>query len=197
MRIAVLYFCFSCFVTVAWSQSEINVGSEPSPMEAFAKGRGVHTIWSNEVGRLDHDGTRVVVTALVMEDGSLPTRRERGVRVDLSRPRFWPVHTHDRIYLDEEATDRTRAALEEIADAVARDHSTAGGGCMGAREFWPLYNWPWNKYHELDAKLCGDSKSSTLELFGRGKRESFHFPDESPASLAAFLASAMNQVKRH
>jgi hypothetical protein len=166
-------------------------------MEAFAKERGVRTIWSNEVGRLDHNGTRVVLTALVMEDSSQPIKRARGVRVDLSRPGFWLVPTHDRIYLDEEATERTRAALEEIANAVASDHSTAGRGCMGAREFWPLYNWPWNKYHELNAQLCGDSKSSTLELFGRGKRESFQFPDESPASLAAILAGAMDQVKRH
>ena len=197
MRIAVLCICFSCFVTLAWSQSEVNVGSEPSPMETFANGRGVRTVWSSEVGRLDRNGTRVVLTALVMEDSSLPTRRARGVRVDLSKPRFWPVHTHDRIYLDEEATERTRAALEEIADAVASDHSTAGRGCMGAKEFWPLYDWPWNKYHELNAQVCGDSKSSALVLFGRGKRESFQFPGESPASLAAIFTSAMNQVKRH
>ena len=198
MRIAVLCFCFSCFVTVAWSQSEVNVGSEPSPMEAFASGRGVRTVWSNEVGRLHHNGTRAVLTALVMEDRSLPTRWARGVRVDLSRPRFWPVHTHDHIYLDEEATERTRAALVEIADAVAGGHHRpTWRGCMGAKEFWPLYDWAWNKYHELNAQVCGGSKSSALVLFGRGKRESFQFPNESPTSLAAILASAMDQVKRH
>lgn len=197
MRIAVLCFCFGCFVAVGWPQSEATVGSEPSPMEAFAGGPGVHTIWSNEVGRLDHDSTRVVLTALVMEDRSVPVRRARGVRVDLSRSRFWRIHTQDHIYLDEEATERTRAALEEIGAAVASDHSTAGSGCMGAREFWPLYNWPWNKYHELNAQVCGNSKGSALVLFGRGKRESFQFPDESPASLEAILASALDQVKQH
>jgi hypothetical protein len=132
-----------------------------------------------------------------MEDRSLPTQRARGVRVDLYSPRFWPVHNQDHIYLDEEATERTRAALEEIADAVASDHSTTGRGCTGAREFWPLYDWPWNKYHELNAQVCGDSRSSALVLFGRGRRESFQFPDESPASLAAILANAMDQLKRH
>jgi len=197
MRIAALFFCFSYFVTVAWSQSNANVGLEPSPMEAFANGLGVHTIYSNEVGRLDHNGIRAVLTALVIEDSSLPSRKVRGVRVDLSKSGFGLAPMHDRIYLDEDATERTRAALEEIADAVANDHSTTGGGCMGAREFWPLYNWPWIKYHELDAQLCGDSKSSKLELFGRGKRESFQFPNEPPASLAAILARAMDQVKRH
>jgi hypothetical protein len=195
VRIGLSIFCLSCFVTVAWSQSDIQVGSEPSPMEALANGGGVRTIWSNEVGRLHRDGTSVVVTALVIEDRALPTRRARGVRVDLSRLRFWPVHTYDHIYLDEQATERTRAALQEIADAG--DHSTTGSGCMGAAEFWPLYNWPWNKYHELNAQVCGDSKGSALMLFGRGKRGSFQFPDESPLSFAAILASAMDQVKRH
>jgi hypothetical protein len=180
-----------------WVAPEVKVGSEPSAMEVFSKGQGIRTIWSNEVGRLDHNGTRAVLTALVMEDSSLPSQKVRGVRVDLSRPGFWPVPAHDRIYLDEEATERTRAALEEIADAVASDHSATERGCMGAREFWPPYGWPWIKYHELNAQLCGDSKSSTLELFGRGKREIFQFPGESPASLAAILASAMDQVKRH
>jgi hypothetical protein len=197
MRIAILCFCLGCFAAVTWSQSEVNVGSEPSPMETFAGAPGVRTTWSNEVGRLEHDNTRVVFTALVMEDRSLPTRRARGVRVDLSRLHFWPVHTHDHIYLDEEATERTRAALEEISAAIAGNRGMGGRGCTGAREFWPLYDWPWNKYHELNAQVCGDSKSSALVLSGRGKRESFEFPDESPASLAAILASALDQVKQH
>jgi hypothetical protein len=197
MRVAVLCFCFSCFAAVAWPQSEGHVGSEPSPMEAFAKGRGVRMIWSNEVGRLDHKATRVVLTALVMEDHSLPARKARGVRVDLFSPGFGPVHPRDRIYLDEEATERTRAALQEMAGAMARDHSTSGRGCMGAKEFWPLYDWPWNKYHELNAQVCADSKTSALVLFGRGKRESFQLPDESPASLAVILANALDQVKQH
>jgi hypothetical protein len=119
------------------------------------------------------------------------------VRVDLSRVRFWSVHTRDHIYLDEEVTERTRAAFEEIANAVAGDHSTAGRGCVGAREFWQLYNWPWNRYHELDAQICGDAKTSALVVFARGKRESFQFPDESPVSFAGILTSAMDQVKRH
>ncbi len=39
--------CFSFFAAAAWSQPEVKVGLEPSPLEAFAKTRGVRTVWSN------------------------------------------------------------------------------------------------------------------------------------------------------
>ena len=68
---------------------------------------------------------------------------------------------------------------------------------MGAKEFWPLYNWPWNKYHELNIDFCGDSKGTALVLYGRGKRPSFRFPGENPSHLAGSLATAMNQLKEH
>ena len=165
-------------------------------MEAFANRQGVRTTWSNEVGRLAHDGTRVVLTALVVEDNSRPARKVRGVKVDLSRPYFGPVHAQDHIYLDEEATERTRSALKEIADAVSEER-VHGNGCMGAAEFWPLYNWPWNKYHELNAQICEDTKGSALVLVGRGKGGSFQFPDESPTVFAGILSTAMDQLKQH
>ncbi len=137
-----------------------------------------------------------MVTALVIESRAQPKQKARGVKIDLSRPVFWPFYTRDHIYLDEPATERTRAALEEIAGAVASDLRTAGRGCMGAREFWPLYNWPWNKYHELNAEVCTDSKGSSLVLVGRGKRKSFQFPGQSPASFAAVLTTAMGELKQ-
>jgi hypothetical protein len=39
MKIAFSAFCLRCVVTLAWSQSEALVGSEPSPMEAVANRR--------------------------------------------------------------------------------------------------------------------------------------------------------------
>ena len=74
----------------------------------------------------------------------------RGVKIDLSSG-----GSHDTIYLDEESTARTRAALEEIANAVSRSGGVRSSGCMGAKEFWPLYDSPWNKYHELNVDYCG------------------------------------------
>jgi hypothetical protein len=187
---AALYCSF--LAAAAWPQSGVPAGSEPSPMEAFAGRPGAHPVWSSEVGRMEHDSTHVLLTALVVEDGSQPARKARGVKIDLSSG-----DERDRIYLDEEAAARTRSALEDIASAVARSGAPGHNGCMGAKEFWPLYNWPWNKYHELNVDFCGESKDMALVLYGRGRRGSFRFPGENPARLAAILASAMGQLKQH
>jgi hypothetical protein len=55
-------FCCGLLAAVASSQS---LGSEPSPMEAFAGHQGVQTTWSNEVARWEQEGTRLVLTAVV------------------------------------------------------------------------------------------------------------------------------------
>jgi hypothetical protein len=158
-------------------------------MEAFASLPGVRTIWSNEIARMDNGGARLVLTALVLEDEGQPARKVRGVRVILSSGA-----ERDEVYLDEESTARTRSALEDIAHAGPPGRN----GCMGAKEFWPLYDWPWNKYHELNADFCEDSKATALVVYGRGKRApSVRFPGETPSHLAAFLATAMNQLKEH
>lgn len=141
-------------------------------MEAFVNLPGVHAAWSSEIARLEHDGVRAVITTLVLEDSAQPTRKNvRGVRIDLLS-----ATASDRIYLDEEATERTRAALVEIAEAVGRS-GIRGKGCMGAKEFWPLYNWPWNKLHEWNADFCGADTDTALVLYGRGRPASFRFPE--------------------
>jgi hypothetical protein len=67
----------------------------------------------------------------------------------------------------------------------------------GAKEFWPGYDWPWNRYHELNVNFCGNSKNSELVLYGRGKPGSFHFPGKSPTNLAEALSTAMEKLKQH
>ena len=115
----------------------------------------------------------------------------RGVKVDLLT-----AGDHDEIYLYEDATARTRSALDEITDAVARSNPN-GNGCMGAREFGPKYNWPWNKYHELNAEFCGGPKGTALVLYGRGNDTLFRFPGETSTDLARVLANAMDTLKKH
>ena len=180
----------SLLVAIAWSQSNVPVGLEPSPMETFAHGPGVRTRWSSEVGRLNDDDTRTVLTAIVLEDDGTPARKMRGVKVDLLSG-----GDQDEIYLDEDAAARTRSALDEIADAVTR--RIPPNGCMGAREFGPKYNWPWNKYHELNADFCGGPKGTALVLHGRGRAASFRFPGETATHLARIMADAVDLLKQH
>ena len=155
-------------------------------MEAFAGQEGVRTTWSSEIARWEQNGTRLVLVAVVLEDNSQPARKLRGVN-----------KAQDQVYLDEPATERTRSALEEISVAVALNGMPGAGGCTGAKEFWPGYNWPWNKYHELNVDFCRDSKNTALVLHGRGKPGSFHFPGKSPTVLAEILATAMEKLKQH
>ena len=86
------------------------------------------------------------------------------MKVDLSSG-----NAKEQVYLDEQATERTRSALKEISDAIALTGMPGVGGCTGAKEFWSGYDWPWNKYHELNVDFYGDSKNSVLVLHGRGK----------------------------
>ncbi len=158
-------------------------------MEAFAKESSVRVVWSGEIGRLERGTTKAVITALVLGDSA---RQMRGVMIELLN-----VNARDRIYLDEEATERTRAAMVEISEAVARPAPQAGTGAWGAREFWPLYDWPWNKYHELNVDFCGAEPNTALVLYGRGKDAAFTFPGKNPADLAAVLMAAAQQLKQH
>ena len=181
-------FTFACAAPFALClQPEPPVGTEPSPMEAFAKTSSVRVAWSGEIGRLERGTTKAVITALVLDDSG---HQMRGVMIDLSN-----VNAKDRIYLDEEATERTRAAMVEIDDALARPGAPGGNGCMGAREFWPLYDWPWNKYHELNANVCG--AEPVLILYGRGKDGSYRLPGEHPTALAAILARGTAVLSAH
>jgi len=159
-------------------------------MEAFAKEPSVRVVWSGEIGRLERGAAKAVITALVLDGGA---RQMRGVMIELSSA----AAATDRIYLDEEATERTRAAMVEITDAVARSGSPGGSGCMGAREFWPLYDWPWNKFHELNVDFCGAEPNTALVLYGRGKAAAFTFPRKNPTDLAAILVAATEQLKQH
>jgi hypothetical protein len=161
-------------------------------MEAFAGQGGVRTTWSSEVARWEQNGRRLVLVAVLLENNAQPVQKLRAVKLELSSEK-----ATDLVYLDEQATERTRSALEEISVAVALNGMPGAGGCTGAKEFWPGYNWPWNKYHELNVEFCGDLKNSALVLHGRGKPASFHFPGKSPTVLAEILATAIEKLKQH
>lgn len=187
-----LVVLYGLFAAIAWPQSADPVGSEPSPLEAFAKARGARIAWSGELARWERDGNRLVLAAVVVENDTPYVRKIPGVRIDLSND-----SASDRIYLDEPAIARTRSALQEISDAVGPTGIPGHRSCMGAMEFWPLYGWPWNKYHELNASFCGGPENTTLVLHGRGKEEPFSFAGKRPDDLARILASALDELKQH
>ncbi|MEO8597341.1 MAG: hypothetical protein ABI759_28745 [Candidatus Solibacter sp.] len=189
LRIATILLAMACG---AWPQAGVQPGSEPSPMETFAARAGARTGWSSEIARVNRNGTRMVLTALILEDREHPPETMRGVRVDLTT-----AADQEQIYLDEEAAARTQSALQEIVDMAARRGGPPPNGCFGAKAFWPLYDWPWNKYHELNADYCGSGDTAALVLSGRGSRRSFRIAGGDPADLAAQLGDAIAQLKQH
>ncbi len=186
---------FAALTAAAASPQDKPEQWQPSPMEAFAQQPDTHITWSSEIGSLEADEVRVALTALILEDKAQPPKQMRGVRVDLSRK-----NAADRIYLDETAVTRTIKALGESEAGMARawDQGRIGGNsCFGAAEFWPGYNWPWNKYHELNADYCLRSGEAYLSLSGRHKPGTFQLADERPERLAELLATALDQLKTH
>ena len=83
----------------------------------------------------------------------------------------------------------TRSASSRLAFAATI--------AVTGREFWPLYSWPWNKYHELNADSCSDGNTFALVVYGRGREGSFAFPGKKPADLAGLLALAMQRLSEH
>ncbi|HWB83947.1 MAG TPA: hypothetical protein VG675_07385 [Bryobacteraceae bacterium] len=168
-------------------------------MEALAQQPDAHIVWMSEIGRMEGGGVLTVLTALTIEDAAYPVHRMHGVRVDLSK-----AEANDRIFLDEQAITRTVKALNEIQAGVARSESNPRRhiqgnphSCFGVAAFWPLYNWPWNKYHELNISACGTAEGMGLSLSGRNKPGSYFVPDETPAKLAALLETALDQLRSH
>lgn len=188
VRIAAVFFTL---ISCAWPQREVEVGSKPSPMEAFAARSGARTSWSSRIATLERGGSRVTLTALVIEDSSGQVQTVRGVKVDLAS-----AEAEDHIYLDEEAAARTRSSLEEILEMVQRRGGTVPNGCYGAKAFWPLYDWSWNAYHELNADYCGWD-GGTLVLSGRGSHRAFRLPGVDPSVVVNWLADAIAQLKLH
>ena len=196
MRLAITTILYFLCTSKAWSQTEPAVGSEPSAMEVFAAQQNVRASWVNEVARWENDGVQLIVTAVVLEEGVPSGRKLRGVKLQLA-----DGTAKDEIYLDEEATNRTRSALMQIEDDTARERANGrppqGNRCLGAKEFWPLYDWPWNRFHELNVDFCSYSGKPSLVLRGRGRKESFKFNYRTAADLAGTLSSAIEELKQH
>lgn len=192
MRVhGVLLFC-SLFAATGWAQTNDPPVVGPSPMEAFAGARGVRTAWSSELARWESEGTRVAITAIVLENSTPVLRRIRGVRIDLSR-----AAANDRIYLDEPALERTRKAMQSIAQIAGPGDNPGGGHCFGAQEFVDRYDWPWNKYHELNVNFCGGREQAVLYLNARGQDTAFAFAGKKPRDLGEIVDTAMNQLPQH
>ena len=73
-----------CFVAVGLGQPLSPTATQLEAFERFAEGPAARVAWSNEIGRIETDRARAVVTALIVEDAAEVAQPMRGIRIDLT-----------------------------------------------------------------------------------------------------------------
>lgn len=98
------------------------------PVDRFARQPGTRVAWSREIGRIEDGTTRLVVTAMSLEDPQSVTRRARGIRIDLT-----DGVVSDQLWEDDRRLVGTRSVLERWASGalpmiygLGRTHNARG-----------------------------------------------------------------------
>ncbi len=163
--------------------------SLPTKLEAFATQPSARVVWAKEVGRIDSDEARVVITALIVEDAVPLPARMRGIRIDLVNQK-----AKDEVYLEEAKLEAVTKALEEIESGIEsfrKEPESAPYRYLGAAEFWH----PRLSIHTLNAAyyIAPDSLGLSLSAY---KEQQFRFPNHRPAELAQAIARAIDELKQ-
>jgi hypothetical protein len=163
---------------------------QPTRLETFAGQPTAKVTWSKEVGQIESDEARVIVTALIIKDAVQPPHQVCGIRIDLANQ-----NARDQVYLEEAKLEAVRKALEEIESGIEgyrREPADSGYHYYGAAEFWH----PHLKLHTLNAAyyIAPDSSGLSLSAY---KGQGFRFPDHRPSELAKAIGMGMDELKRH
>src|SRR5882672_1798455 len=86
---------------------------QPTRLEAFAGQPTAKVTWSKEVGQIESDEARVIVTALIIRDTVQPLHQMCGIRIDLASQ-----NARDQVYLEEAKLEAVRRALEGIESGI-------------------------------------------------------------------------------
>jgi hypothetical protein len=191
MRSAVTVAALCGFLlNVGLAQVRPTPSLQPTRLEAFAGQPTARVIWSKDVGQIESDEARVIVTALMIKDAVQPPHQMCGIRIDLANQ-----NARDQIYLEEAKLEAVRKALEEIESGIEgyrKEPADSPYRYYGAAEFWH----PHLKLHTLNAAyyIAPDSSGLSLSAY---KGQGFRFPDHRPSELAKAIGMAMDELKRH
>jgi hypothetical protein len=83
------------------------------PIDRFARQPGTRVAWSKEIGTIENGTTRLVVTAMSLEDARSVTRRARGIRIDLT-----DGVVSDQLWESDRRLAGTRGILERWASGM-------------------------------------------------------------------------------
>jgi hypothetical protein len=178
------------FLNIGLAQVKPTASLQPTRLEAFAGQPTAQVTWSKEVGQIESDEARVIVTALIVEAAVPPPRRMCGIRIDLASK-----NARDQVYLEEAKLEALRKALEEIESGIEsfrKEPASSPYRYLGASEFWH----PHLKVHTLNAAyyIAPDSSGLSLSAY---KGQQFRFPDHRLSELAKVVGMAMDELKRH
>jgi hypothetical protein len=163
---------------------------QPTSLEAFAGQSTAQVTWSKEVGQIESDEARVIVTALMIKDAVQSPYQMCGIRIDLANQ-----NARDQVYLEEAKLEAVRMALEEIENGIEsfrKEPASSPYRYLGAAEFWH----PHLEVHTLNAAYYIAPDSSGL-LLSAYKGQGFRFPDHRPSELAKAIGKAMDELKHH
>jgi hypothetical protein len=175
-------------VSIASAQvNQLSPEKLPS-FEMLAPKSETKVIWSMEVGHLTGGECHAIFTTLIVEDSMPEHRRVRGVRLDLSQPR-WKTN----LYIDEgllqplnKIFDNLAVFLASIPDLIERGilGSDARIGPCGDRRIPGKY--------PLTADLYLQSPSSLPVLIVNG----VWFPGLMPSQVSDVLGKAIDELKK-
>jgi hypothetical protein len=191
MRSAVTAVALGGFLlNIGIAQVKPTASLQPTRLEAFAGQPTAQVTWSKEVGQIESDEARVIVTALTVEAAVPPSDRMCGIRIDLAGK-----NARDQVYIEDAKLEALRKALEEIESGIEsfrKEPASSPYRYLGACEFWH----PHLKEHTLNAAyyIAPDSSGLSLSAY---KGQGFRFPDHRPSELANAIGKAMDELKRH
>lgn len=190
MRSAAIATLCGLFFNIGLVQDNPTPSLQPTTLEAFAEQPTARVTWSKEVGRIESAETRVVVTALVVEDTVKPPHRMSGIRIGLTNQ-----NATDQVYLDGPKLEELQKALEEIERGIESFRNERGDAplrYLGACEL----RQPRPTVHTLSAAyyIAPDSSGLSLSAF---KGQEFRFPNHRPSGLVEAIGRAMDELKHH
>jgi hypothetical protein len=101
-------------VTASAGTSQVTFVAEIQyPVDRFARQPGTRVAWSREIGTIENNATRLVVTAMALEDPRSVTQRARGIRIDLT-----DGVVSDQLWETDRRLAGTRGVLERWASGT-------------------------------------------------------------------------------
>ena len=118
-----------CFVPIGLGQPTSPTAAQLEAFERFAERSTARVAWSNEIGRIETDRARAVVTALIVEDAAEVAQPMRGIRIDLTEG-----DRTDRLYTSTDHLELLIYELERITRSAtfSSRESDAPNLCHGS-----------------------------------------------------------------